>query len=548
MTSPPSRMDGLSVSPTPNTMRTQRENNNSNNKDTKNASTLDDLDFEPLNSSSTLSQTKHYLKSLHPFKILLPKQPSYLNSSPARKHQSLESCHSMINEANRTVPPLEGNPLFELWLKEDYSNSIVSSSLRLKQNQTEKNQQLLMEHHQQTHILHSFNELLSQPVVDILQLQTLTLVSKSSIPPQVRCQVWQLLLRYHHPNADIRAAQLSLSRELYKTNLNALLSQAPTREVTSLFNQIKLDIPRSNSFNHFEFFQVPRVHAILLHVLGLWSYEHPAIQYFQGLNDLCVPFLFVLISAEFNGSFSFFPEFYKRFPPSSIDSNPEIAAYYDHLEADLYWCLTLFTQGKYFAHYYREDMTGVSEWIRNFEFMTKIYDRELFEKMKILGIEGGMYAVPWMICGMSRELGGEIEQVIKIWDKYVATDEEERVKENMRCAVAWLKEVKEDVMKGKDMGRVVKMLQMGGVDRDVSKKGTEAERVWKRRGEVKKAEEKWEAAVKTGTMFGLMVVAILMVCILKEMYHRYHMEEKIEEEEGSEEEEEQESEEESEED
>lgn len=65
------------------------------------------------------------------------------------------------------------------------------------------------------------------------------------------------------------------------------------------FFQIEVDIPRCHQYD--ELLSSPQGHAKFTRVLKAWVVSHPHLVYWQGLDSLCAPFLYLNFNNEGKG-------------------------------------------------------------------------------------------------------------------------------------------------------------------------------------------------------------------------------------------------------
>ncbi|XP_051940425.1 TBC domain-containing protein kinase-like protein isoform X3 [Hippocampus zosterae] len=166
--------------------------------------------------------------------------------------------------------------------------------------------------------------------------------AKVDIPPLVRGLAWAALLGIE---GDIQAKYESLDKD----------TPIPTDR------QIEVDIPRCHQYD--ELLSSPQGHVKFRRLLKAWVVSHPDLVYWQGLDSLCAPFLYL----NFNN------------------------------EALAYACMSAFIP-KYLYNFFLKDNSHViQEYLTVFSQMIAFHDPELSNHLNDIGFIPDLYAIPWFL-------------------------------------------------------------------------------------------------------------------------------------------------------
>ncbi|KAL7982053.1 hypothetical protein Chor_001110, partial [Crotalus horridus] len=125
--------------------------------------------------------------------------------------------------------------------------------------------------------------------------------------------------------------------------------------------EIEVDIPRCHQYD--ELLSSPEGHAKFRRVLKAWVVSHPDLVYWQGLDSLCAPFLYL----NFNN------------------------------EALAYSCMSAFIP-KYLYNFFLKDNSHViQEYLTVFSQMIAFHDPELSNHLNEIGFIPDLYAIPWFL-------------------------------------------------------------------------------------------------------------------------------------------------------
>ncbi|KAI0219641.1 TBC domain-containing protein kinase-like protein [Lamellibrachia satsuma] len=183
--------------------------------------------------------------------------------------------------------------------------------------------------------------------------------ARVDIPPLVRAQVW--------------AALLEVEGDVYG-QYNAVDKETPT----PTDRQIEVDVPRCHQYC--ELLSSPMGHTKLKRLLKAWVASHPQYVYWQGLDSLCAPFLYL----NFND------------------------------EAVAFACLVAFIP-KYLHKFFLKDNSAViQEYLSVFSHLIAFHDPELSVHMNEIGFIPDLYAIPWFLTMYAHVF--PLHKIFHLWD------------------------------------------------------------------------------------------------------------------------------------
>ncbi|XP_025064582.1 TBC domain-containing protein kinase-like protein isoform X5 [Alligator sinensis] len=142
--------------------------------------------------------------------------------------------------------------------------------------------------------------------------------------------------------------------------------------------QIEVDIPRCHQYD--ELLSSPEGHAKFRRVLKAWVVSHPDLVYWQGLDSLCAPFLYL----NFNS------------------------------EALAYACMSAFIP-KYLYNFFLKDNSHViQEYLTVFSQMIAFHDPELSNHLNEIGFIPDLYAIPWFLTMFTHVF--PLHKIFHLWD------------------------------------------------------------------------------------------------------------------------------------
>lgn len=173
--------------------------------------------------------------------------------------------------------------------------------------------------------------------------------------------------------------------------------------------------------NHF--LRHPRVMAMLERLLFCWALRHPASGYWQGMHDLVIPFIAVVLSQYACPATGSVATLLSMSPAEldaalSVEAIPEVV-WANALEPDAYWLASYIldlVQG-----HFTQQQEGFLHMMDQLDALIQRADPLLYHHLSSLGIETSQYAYRWMTCLLSREL--QPWQVLRLFDAYLSLHE-----------------------------------------------------------------------------------------------------------------------------
>uniref|UniRef100_A0A4W5LF59 TBC domain-containing protein kinase-like protein n=1 Tax=Hucho hucho TaxID=62062 RepID=A0A4W5LF59_9TELE len=183
--------------------------------------------------------------------------------------------------------------------------------------------------------------------------------ARVDIPPLIRGLAWAALLGVE---GDIQAKYNSIDKD----------TPIPTDR------QIEVDIPRCHQYD--ELLSSPQGHRKFRRVLKAWVVSHPDLVYWQGLDSLCAPFLWL----NFNN------------------------------EALAYACMSAFIP-KYLYNFFLKDNSHViQEYLTVFSQMIAFHDPELSNHLNEIGFIPDLYAILWFLTMFTYVF--PLHKIFHLWD------------------------------------------------------------------------------------------------------------------------------------
>ncbi|XP_039615140.1 TBC domain-containing protein kinase-like protein isoform X2 [Polypterus senegalus] len=183
--------------------------------------------------------------------------------------------------------------------------------------------------------------------------------ARIDIPPLLRGLTWAALLGIE---GDIQAKYDAIDKD----------TPIPTDR------QIEVDIPRCHQYD--ELLSSPEGHVKFRRVLKAWVVSHPDLVYWQGLDSLCAPFLYL----NFNN------------------------------EALAYACMSSFIP-KYLYNFFLKDNSHViQEYLTVFSQMIAFHDPELSNHLNEIGFIPDLYAIPWFLTMFTHVF--PLHKIFHLWD------------------------------------------------------------------------------------------------------------------------------------
>jgi len=182
----------------------------------------------------------------------------------------------------------------------------------------------------------------------------------TDVVPVYRPAIWSALLNIPSNSSDLYAA---IDKESW----------------SPVDRQIEVDIPRCHQYN--ELLASPEGHRKLKRVLKAWVADNPHLVYWQGLDSLAAPFLYL----NFND------------------------------EALAWSCLSAFIP-KYLHNMFLKDNAAViQEYLAKFSHLQAFHDPELFNHLDEIGFIPDLYAIPWVLTMFSHVF--PLHKIFHLWDR-----------------------------------------------------------------------------------------------------------------------------------
>lgn len=185
------------------------------------------------------------------------------------------------------------------------------------------------------------------------------------IPPLLRGEIWVSLLKI---SPDYKKKFIMIDKET----------------TTTTDRQIEVDIPRCHQYN--ELLSSPEGHIKLKRVLKAWIREHSQYVYWQGLDSLTAPFLYL----NFND------------------------------EAKAYACLSAFVP-KYVHNFFLKDNSAViQEYLAKFSQLIAFHEPELANHLHDINFYPELFAIPWFLTVFSHVF--PLYKILHLWDQLLLSD------------------------------------------------------------------------------------------------------------------------------
>ncbi|KAG7175816.1 TBC domain-containing protein kinase-like protein-like [Homarus americanus] len=183
--------------------------------------------------------------------------------------------------------------------------------------------------------------------------------ARKDTPPFYRALVWASLLGVDGPVAQT-------------------YQQIDKETPTPTDRQIEVDIPRCHQYD--ELLSSPQGHAKFTRVLKAWVVSHAHLVYWQGLDSLCAPFLYL----NFNN------------------------------EALAYACLSQFIDKYLHKFFLRDNSAVIQEYLAKFSHMIAFHDPQLFNHLDNIGFIPELYAIPWFLTMYTHVF--PLQKIFLLWD------------------------------------------------------------------------------------------------------------------------------------
>ena len=163
------------------------------------------------------------------------------------------------------------------------------------------------------------------------------------------------------------------------SNLNAAYAALDKESWNPVDRQIEVDIPRCHQYS--ELLASPEGHRKLKRVLKAWVADNPSLVYWQGLDSLAAPFIFL----NFND------------------------------EALAWACLSAFIPKYLHNMFMKDNAVVIQEYLAKFSHLQAFHDPELFNHLDEIGFIPDLYAIPWVLTMFSHVF--PLHKIFHLWDR-----------------------------------------------------------------------------------------------------------------------------------
>lgn len=248
--------------------------------------------------------------------------------------------------------------------------------------------------------------------VDILK-ETLRM---HGVYPLVRPLCWQLLLGYLPPEVDLREKSLHLRRQRYHVwSAQHFRTYNPISMVAdekSLLHQISVDVPRTHCRAYPWLFPNVRMQESLTRLLYVFSALFPHVSYFQGLNEVPIPF-YVAYLMPSRG-----PQYFVEETLTAL-SDDQLR----QVEADVFWSVAFVMDPVFRAtEAETQKIHAVDQMRWEIEVMQQA-DPGLCTHLSQLGVDFMFFAFRWNVMFLIREFSN-MEVLLYLFDAYILEGED----------------------------------------------------------------------------------------------------------------------------
>nr|CAD7417893.1 unnamed protein product [Timema poppensis] len=189
--------------------------------------------------------------------------------------------------------------------------------------------------------------------------------ARKDVPPIFRGDIWAALLEVAGNMEDL---YISIDKE------------TPTH----MDRQIEVDIPRCHQYD--ELLSSCEGHKKFKRVLKAWVVSHPQYVYWQGLDSLCAPFLFLNFNKEYQA----------------------------------YACFSAFIP-KYLHNFFLKDNSAIiQEYLAKFSHLIVFHDPALANHLASINFIPELFAIPWFLTMFSHVF--PLHKIFHLWDKLLLGD------------------------------------------------------------------------------------------------------------------------------
>ncbi|RNF01359.1 putative GTPase activating protein [Trypanosoma rangeli] len=224
-----------------------------------------------------------------------------------------------------------------------------------------------------------------------------------------------------------------------------------------MLKQIRKDVPRMAA--GVAYLYHARVMLSIERILYIWALRHPACGYVQGMNDLLIPFISVILASQFCPSKTVAELHSLTETDLNVLFSTEAVSEEEWMytiEADTYWMASYLLSAV--QENYTYNQKGICSMVRKLEAVTRAVDAKLHRHLREeLRIGFNQFAFRWMNCLLLRELNAT--QSLRLWDTYLADVEKDWSTTHVYVCAALLVWWSPALCKETDYGAVMKFLQ-----------------------------------------------------------------------------------------
>ncbi len=274
-----------------------------------------------------------------------------------------------------------------------------------------------------------FSRLLDTESIDIDKLRQAVWSGCPHDTPEFRVHAWKILLGYLPPRRDRhRDVHIRKLREYEMFTIEngkylvADVNSLVDMDVRAVIHQIDIDIPRT-AVCGCELVKIAPLVSLIRRILIIWSLRNPACGYVQGMNDITVPLLIVLVEGKLGRSIK------------QVSSDEVVSSDLLEIESDLYWMFSKIIQS--LQDHYTSSQSGIQKMMRHFkELVNRIDSGSLLQYLDSHQIDLTQISFRWFNCLLVREL--DYQSLIRVWDTCIAEEDGFSVFMVYFC-VAWIK-------------------------------------------------------------------------------------------------------------
>ncbi|XP_018562554.1 TBC domain-containing protein kinase-like protein [Anoplophora glabripennis] len=189
--------------------------------------------------------------------------------------------------------------------------------------------------------------------------------AEKDIPPLLRGEIWAALL---HVKGDYKKQYLRIDKTTS----------------TATDRQIEVDIPRCHQYN--ELLSSTEGHKKLKRILKAWVYKNTQYVYWQGLDSLTAPFIYL----NFND------------------------------EAKAFACLSEFVPKYLHKFFLKDNSMVIEEYLAKFSQLIAFHDPALANHLYEINFYPQLFAIPWFLTLFSHVF--PLYKILHLWDKVLLGD------------------------------------------------------------------------------------------------------------------------------